>query len=341
MTIWGKKKDKQEKPNLLVEMNVVLEYTFDRFVVGDSNKFAYEVAVRVAKEPGSAYNPLLIYGPIGIGKTHLVNAIANYVLKDKPETKVYYTTPDEFSLKLGIPRDTDILIMEDVQFISSKSEVQEKFFYVFNALYQSKKQIILTSDRPPKDIKYLQERLRSRFESGLMASIKPPDLGLRTTIVRRVAKERGEELPDEVVHTISLSIDSNIRDLKASVEKVIEYSRAHDKKPTSLILKEALGEHFHFAGQIPSTKTISDFDETLNGEKLKQLEYLKKIGEEEGLRIIKGALPYRRELRRGLERRIEKCIDIVKGMKMDKAASLEIEKLLPLARLHLKRENYE
>ncbi|MEW5761538.1 MAG: DnaA/Hda family protein, partial [Candidatus Thermoplasmatota archaeon] len=323
----------KEKPEVLTELKVVPEYTFDRFVVEESNKFPYEASFEVAKNPGKGYNPLLIHGPIGTGKTHLVNAIANHILKENPKYKIYYTTPDDFGVKLAVPKDTEMLIMDDIQFLAAREDVQEKFFYAFNALYQAKKQIVLTSDRPPKDIEHLQDRLRSRFESGLMAWIKPPELGLRVIIVRRIAKEKGIELPDDVVHFISLTVDTNIRDLIASVDKVIAYATLQNKNITEELVKEALGTHVHFVRPKLSDRTIEelfkDFDTTIESTKVKKEEVelvkehveMPKIEEEINKKIVL------------IEEKIKEAEKI--GAKV----SL-VERTLALAKSNLKEGNY-
>ncbi|MEW5759458.1 MAG: DnaA/Hda family protein [Candidatus Thermoplasmatota archaeon] len=324
----------EKKPKVLTELKVVEKYTFDRFVVSESNKFPYEAAFEVAKKPGKSYNPLLIYGPIGTGKTHLVNAIANHTWKEKPGYKIYYTTPDDFGVKLAVPEDTEMLIMDDIQFLAAREDVQEKFFYAFNALYQAEKQIVLTSDRPPVEIEHLQDRLRSRFESGLMAWIKPPELSLRVVIVRRIAKEKGIELPDDVVHFISLTIDTNIRDLVASVEKVIAYASLQNKSITEEVAKEALGAHAHFIRPKLSDRTIEelfkDFGTTIERKEVK--EEVKEV-EKVTLAEIEEISEY--------EKKVKDCEEKIKSAEAMGADVSLPSRMLIIAKSHLRRKNYE
>ncbi|MEW5760616.1 MAG: DnaA/Hda family protein, partial [Candidatus Thermoplasmatota archaeon] len=329
----------EKKPEVLTELKVVPKYTFDRFVVSESNKFPYEAAFEVAKNPGKGYNPLLIYGPVGTGKTHLVNAIANHILKERPHYKIYYTTPDDFGVKLAVPKDTEILIMDDIQFLAAREDVQEKFFYAFNALYQAEKQIVLTSDRPPKDIEHLQDRLRSRFESGLMAWIKPPELGLRVIIVRRVAKEKNIELPDDVVHFISLTVDTNIRDLVASVDKVIAYANLQNKSITEELAKEALGAHVHFVRPKLSDRTIEElfkeFDTTIErAEKKKEVAELVEVEvpTEKKIELVEKILEY--------EKKVKECEEKIRSAEAMGANVSLAEKMLALAQSSLKEGNY-
>ncbi|MEW5760838.1 MAG: DnaA/Hda family protein, partial [Candidatus Thermoplasmatota archaeon] len=241
------------------EIKLVEAYTFDSFVVAESNKFPYEAAMEVAKNPGKAYNPLFIYGPIGCGKTHLVNSIGNYIKKEKPEFRIQYLTVDEFAARLSEPVDTDVnmLLMDDVQFLARREDVQEKFFYAFNTLYQNGAQIVLTSDRPPKDIEHLQERLRSRFEGGIMAQIKTPELEVRVKVLRREAKKKNTELPDEVVHYIALPVTS-IRDLIGSFNKVALYASTNNRPITYELAREALGEYAKFVKEEVPVETVKE-----------------------------------------------------------------------------------
>lgn len=212
------------------------EYTFDTFIVGTSNKFAHAAAQAVAATPGRAYNPLFIYGNSGLGKTHLINAIRNEVQKNNPGAKILYLRGEEFTNELVKSlekkkmaefhdkyRSVDVLLMDDVQFISGKVQTQEEFFHTFENLYQAGKQIVLTSDRPPKEILMLEERLRSRFESGLLADVQPPEIETRMAIVSRKATQLDVQLSDEVVEYIAERIKSNIRQLEGAVKRVKAY----------------------------------------------------------------------------------------------------------------------
>ena len=213
--------------------NLKAEDTFDSFVVGASNKFAYAAASAVANDPGNKYNPLFIYGNSGLGKTHLLNAICHSIEQQNPDAKIIYTRGEDFtneliryiSSKSTIEfhkkyRNADILLVDDVQFIAGKESTQEEFFHTFNALYQAGNQIVLTSDRPPKEIALLEDRLKNRFEWGLMADIQPPDIETRMAIIKRKADILNFALPDECVQFIAEKLKNNIRQLEGAVKKM-------------------------------------------------------------------------------------------------------------------------
>lgn len=207
--------------------------TFDSFIVGASNKFAYAAANAVANDPGGKYNPLFIHGNSGLGKTHLLNAIAHQVKLTHPEANIVYTRGESFTNELvkyigqksteafhDKYRNADILLVDDVQFIAGKDSTQEEFFHTFNALYQAGNQIVLTSDRPPKEIALLEDRLRNRFEWGLMADIQSPDLETRMAIIKRKAEVLNFDLPDDIVQYIAEKLKNNIRQLEGAVKKM-------------------------------------------------------------------------------------------------------------------------
>lgn len=209
------------------------EDTFDSFIVGASNKFAYAAANAVANDPGGKYNPLFIHGNSGLGKTHLLNAIAHQVKLTHPEANIVYTRGESFTNELvkyigqksteafhDKYRNADILLVDDVQFIAGKDSTQEGFFHTFNALYQAGNQIVLTSDRPPKEIALLEDRLRNRFEWGLMADIQSPDLETRMAIIKRKAEVLNFDLPDDIVQYIAEKLKNNIRQLEGAVKKM-------------------------------------------------------------------------------------------------------------------------
>ena len=209
------------------------EYTFDNFIVGSSNKFAHAACVAVAKMPAKNYNPLFIYGPSGIGKTHLLYAITNYLRQQNPNVRVIYIKGEDFTNQMidclsrqAMPefrekyRDCDVLLIDDVQFIAGKVSTQEEFFHTFNALYEGRKQIILTSDRQPHEINKLEERLRSRFEWGLIADIQAPDLELRIAIIKKKAEQVGVELPEDVLTFLAENLRSNIRQIEGAIKKL-------------------------------------------------------------------------------------------------------------------------
>ncbi len=213
------------------------ELTFDNFVVGSSNKFAYTAAQSVANTPGQAYNPLFIYGNSGLGKTHLLNAICSEIIKNNPDAKIIYTNGEEFTNELvswlekkksmqlfhDKYRTVDVLLMDDIQFIAGKTQTQEEFFHTFNTLVADNKQIVLTSDRPPKEINLLEDRIKTRFEWGLLADIQPPDIETRMAIIRRKADTYDLTLSDDVVQYIAEKIKNNVRQLEGAVKKINAY----------------------------------------------------------------------------------------------------------------------
>ncbi|MDL2206229.1 chromosomal replication initiator protein DnaA [Eubacteriales bacterium OttesenSCG-928-N13] len=209
------------------------KYTFDTFVVGNSNRFAHAASLAVAELPSEAYNPLFLYGGVGLGKTHLMHAIGHYIQNENPETKLLYITSENFTNELIAAiakktnqalrdklRNVDVLMVDDIQFIAGKNATQEEFFHTFNELHSSGKQIIISSDRPPKDIPTLEERLRSRFEWGLIADIQKPDYETRLAILRRKADTEHIDVPDDVLSFIAEKVQSNIRELEGSLIRV-------------------------------------------------------------------------------------------------------------------------
>lgn len=231
------------------------EYTFDTFIVGSSNKFAHAACLAVATNPSRAYNPLFLYGNSGLGKTHLLYAIGNEIKKNDPDKVICYIKGDDFtnelieSLRLAKMsefrhkyRQADILLVDDVQFIGGKESTQEEFFHTFNALYDAHKQIVLTSDRPPKEIKTLDDRLRSRFEQDLIADIQPPDIETRIAIIKRKAEIDGIDLSNEVCEYIASKIKSNIRQLEGTVKKLKAKSLLNNEKPNISAAQEVISD---------------------------------------------------------------------------------------------------
>ncbi|MDR3013105.1 MAG: chromosomal replication initiator protein DnaA [Chitinispirillales bacterium] len=232
-------------------------YTLEKFVVGPSNKFAQSAAMAVAEAPGKTkFNPLLIYGGVGLGKTHLLQSIGNYVANIDSQRVVTYISSEEFyisfieSIKDGNTkkfttrfRESDVLLMDDIQFFAGKESTQEEFFHIFNTLYQNGKQIVLTSDLPPSSLKGLQDRLISRFQSGLSVDIQPPDLETRVAILEKKAEEGNLSLPNEILYYIAENISSNIRELEGAVRRLLAFASIHKSDITLDLAKDALKDN--------------------------------------------------------------------------------------------------
>ncbi len=229
------------------------KFTFDHFVVGPSNRFAHAASLAVAESPAKAYNPLCIYGGVGLGKTHLMQAIGHTLAKRGGRTKVCYLSSEQFTNDLISSiqtkttarfrdryRTVDILLVDDIQFIAGKESTQEEFFHTFNTLYDAHRQIVISSDRPPKDIDGLEERLVSRFEWGLVTDIQPPDLETRIAILRKKAEEAAIAVPDEVTNFIAAQITANIRELEGALIRVVAYSRFFSKPLSAEVAREVL-----------------------------------------------------------------------------------------------------
>ena len=229
------------------------EYTFATFIVGGSNEFAYAACTAVAKEPGKNYNPLFIYGPSGLGKTHLMHAIANQVHENHPEYKIIYVTSEEFGNDFlscindnnmarfhDKYRNADVLLIDDIQFFSNKERMQEEFFHTFNKLHAEGKQIVITSDKPPKELKTLEERIRSRFEWGLIADITLPDYETRMAILHKKEEMDGYDINEEVIKYIANNIKSNIRELEGAINKVMAFAKLEKKEVTLELAEQAL-----------------------------------------------------------------------------------------------------
>ena len=245
----------EEQPAGVLPQNYNFEYTFDNFIVGNSNKFAHAACTAVAARPAMDYNPLFIYGPSGLGKTHLLSAIVNEIKRKKPDIRVIYIKGDDFTNQMieslskhemskfhNRYRNCDILLIDDIQFIAGKDSTQEEFFHTFNTLYEEHKQIILTSDRPPKDIQTLEERLKTRFEWGLIADIQPPDLELRIAIIKKKAEQISIDLPDEVLTFLAENLRSNIRQIEGAIKKLSAKSFLSGQEITMEMAKNCLSE---------------------------------------------------------------------------------------------------
>ncbi len=234
------------------------KYRFDTFVVGNNNKFAHSASLAVAESPGEAYNPLYLYGGAGLGKTHLMHSIGHFILDQNPDKKVLYVTSEQFtnevieSIRSGNAakmnkvrekyRTVDVLLIDDIQFIIGKESTQEEFFHTFNVLHAAGKQIILSSDKPPKEMETLEERFRSRFEWGLIADIQPPDYETRMAILKKNAENYNKEINEDILDYIATNINSNIRELEGAYNKVIAFSRLNKVEITLDNVKEALND---------------------------------------------------------------------------------------------------
>jgi len=248
------------------------KYTFDTFVIGNGNRFAHAASLAVSEAPAKAYNPLFLYGGVGLGKTHLMHAIGHFVLSQNPALKVLYVSSEKFTNELinAIKdskneefrykyRNIDVLLIDDIQFIVGKERTQEEFFHTFNALYEANKQIIISSDKPPKDINTLEDRLRSRFEWGLIADIAAPDLETRIAILRKKAQLENLDVPDDVMVFIADKVASNIRELEGALNRVIAYSTLTENVINVEMAAEALKDMFNNSKSvIINSKTIQE-----------------------------------------------------------------------------------
>ena len=254
-------------------------YTFDNYIVGSNNRFAHAAAQAVAANPSGAYNPLFVYGASGLGKTHLLMAIRNDIERARPGLSIVYVEGERFTNELILAlgqgdirsfhatyRKADVLLVDDIQFIGGKERTQEEFFHTFNELYKSGKQIVLTSDRPPKEIKSLEERLRTRFEWGLLADIQPPDLETRISILHRKASLLGLTLPDEVAEFIAQRIKENIRQLEGTVKKLNAHRLIDGTMPTILTAQETIKDILQEHRPLPVTieKIIEEVSRTFS-----------------------------------------------------------------------------
>ena len=253
-------------PSDAVSVNGEYDYTFDTFIVGSSNKFAHAASLAVAANPANAYNPLFIYGGSGLGKTHLLYAICAEIRKNRPNYNIIYVKGDEFANDIITAirdqrtaefreryRKADVLLVDDIQFIGGKESTQEEFFHTFNTLYESNKQIVLASDRPPKEIKTLEDRLRTRFEWGLLADIQIPDFETRIAIIRRKAQLLDIQMPDDVAEYIANRLKTNIRQLEGTVKKLKAYKLLQGTNPSIMIAQNAIRDILNDNQPVPVT----------------------------------------------------------------------------------------
>tara|TARA_Y100000758_G_scaffold132771_1_gene93946 strand:- start:420 stop:1862 length:1443 start_codon:yes stop_codon:yes gene_type:complete len=268
----------QEKAFITPNNTINPKYNFENFIVGSSNQFAHAAALSVANNPKVTYNPLFVYGGVGLGKTHLLHAMGNVIIKKDPRARVRYLSAESFTVDLieslkqddmrnfrGRYRPLDVLFVDDIQFLAGKERTQEEFFYTFNTLYESHKQVILSSDSYPKDMRNIEERLRSRFESGLVADIEPPDLETKIAIIYQKGEEHNKQVPADVASFIASNIKTNVRELEGLLLRVIAYA-SFTHRPIDLGLAQEVLREFifdknkHFNIATIMTATASHFE---------------------------------------------------------------------------------
>ena len=260
---------RKQKGKSPTSMDFNPQFTFDNFVVGPSNRFAHSAAIAVSKTPGQVYNPLFIYGPPGVGKTHLLYAIANGIRRDKNDANIVYIKGDQFTNELidaikngkniefrNKYREADLFLVDDIQFIAGKESTQEEFFHTFNKLYEEHKQIVLTSDRKPDDMLTLEERLRSRFLWGLTADINPPDYETRMAILKNKAKQLGLSLSDDVCNYIAINITNNVRQIEGTVKKILAYRDLNNMPLDLPHISRAIDDMFKSEGNALPTPSL-------------------------------------------------------------------------------------
>ena len=264
-------------------------YTFDSFVVGNNNRLAHAAALAVAEAPAASYNPLFLYGGVGLGKTHLMHAIGNEILKNNKNAKVLYVTSEKFTNELinaikdntnekfrNKYRNIDLLLIDDIQFIAKKDAIQEEFFHTFNTLHESGKQIVISSDKPPRDIQLLEDRLKSRFEWGLIADISNPDYETRLAILRKKADLDHIAIDDEILSNIASKVDSNIRELEGALNKIVAHASLANVPITSEMAEKSINDLVTKKEKVISISYIQDVVAKYFGIDIKDMKSSKK-----------------------------------------------------------------
>jgi len=331
------------------ETNLNPRYTFDNFIIGPFNELAHAAAWAAAKKPGLVYNPLFIYGGVGLGKTHLLQALGNAVIKNFSQKKVRYIPAERFtagvvsSIKNHDMEDfkikyraIDVLILDDVQFLAGKEKTQEEFFHTFNTLYEANKQIILSSDRPPKAIPALAERLRSRFEGGMIGDIGYPDYETRVAILKAKSQERGVSFSEEILDYIASNIQRNIRELEGALNRLVAYQKINNQNPNLEITKSLLRSLFLSPNKVANPKkiiqTVAEFydlkeREILSNSRKKEIVKPRQVAMFLLREVLKGSYPFIGRKFGGKDHTtaIHACEKIQKELEADEGLSNEVE----------------